>query len=305
MIVALLRLIAQGLHVALMLAAAPLLVGLVGHLRARMLGSAGPSPLQPWRRLIRLARKQPVVTENASPVFAAGVLTDFAASLAAAALVPSFALGMTTAPASDLLVLAGLLALARAALALAAMDAGTAAAGRGASRAMTRAVLAEPALLLVIFALALASGGSDLDAMATLAARGAIGFDAARGLALTALAIVATAMTRRDAALLAECSGRHLALLDWAAALRLLLVLSLAVAVFVPFGAAAAAGLPLLWPLGLLAWAAKIGVLAAALAVLETATVRLRAARVPQLLGIAVALAALAVLLLCVGQGFA
>ena len=113
--------VAFVLHVALMLAAAPVVAGLVRRLKARLIGRAGPPPWQPWREIVRLSRKQPVVAENASFVFRWAPYVVFAATLAAAALVPSFALHMTTAPIADLIVLAGLLSLGRAALALAAM----------------------------------------------------------------------------------------------------------------------------------------------------------------------------------------
>lgn len=313
MVAAMLRLVAQLLHAALMLAAAPLLLGLIRHLRARLLGHAGPPLVQPWRDLIRLARKQPVLAESASPLLGAAPFVDFAASLAAASLVPGFALGMITAPLADLLLLAGLLALAQVALALAAMDVGTATGGIGASRATALAAFAAPALFAVIFALALAAGTTNLDSLATLRNRGTIGFSAAHGLALAALIIIALAGNGSVPAdhaaarwgVRCDYSGRHLALVEWAASLRLLLMLSLIVAAFAPFGAANAAGTLLAWPVGLLAWGVKIVVLAFGLAVAETAAARLRLSRLPELLGVALALALLAVILLCVGQGFA
>ena len=121
------------LHAALLLALAPVLAGGLRTARARLLGRGGPPVLQGWHDLIRLARKQPVLADNASWLFAAVPGVCAAAVLAAALLVPSFALGMATAPLSDLLVVAGLLGLARCALALAALDVGTAFGGIGAS----------------------------------------------------------------------------------------------------------------------------------------------------------------------------
>jgi formate hydrogenlyase subunit 4 len=319
MLAALFALIAQLLHVGLMLAAAPLLTGAIRHMRARLVGRAGPSMMQPWRDLHRLARKQPVVAETASPLFTAAPAVDFAATLVAAALVPSFALGMTTAPVADLLVLAGLLALARTVLALAAMDAGTAFGGIGASRAMTIAAIAEPALLLVIFTLALVAGTTNLDAVARLSNHAAHGLHAALGLALVAAVMVALAATlrgpvdardRADAgmigpSMLLEYSGRHLALIEWAASLRLLTLLSLIVAAFAPFGAASAGGTPLVWPLGLLAWGGKVLVLAVSVSVAETVVTPLAPRRVPRFLSVAIVLGLLAVIVLCAGQGFA
>jgi formate hydrogenlyase subunit 4 len=265
-------------------------------------------------------RKQPVLAENASWVFTSAPIASFAATLAAAALIPSFALGMTTAPLADLLVIAGLLALARCALALAAMDIGTAFGGIGASRAMTFAVFAEPALLLVIFTLALLSGGTNLDVVAHLLREGSLGLRVSLGLAMVAILIVAIAengrvpvdnpathleLTMVHEAMVLEYSGRHLALIEWAAALRLLLWLTLICTIFAPFGAADAAGAPVLWLAGLLAWAGKVAPLAIALALFETGIAKMRLFRVPELLGIALLLGLLAAVFLFVSQGFA
>ena len=127
---ALLAPVALLLHAALVLAAAPVLAGALRLARARLEGRRGPPLSQGWRDLARLSRKRPVLAQDASWVFAAVPGVCATATVAAALLVPSFALGMATAPLSDLLVVAGLLALARCVLALAGLDAG-AAAGRG------------------------------------------------------------------------------------------------------------------------------------------------------------------------------
>ncbi len=124
----------QALHLVLVLAMAPLLVGLVRLVKARLMGRRGPSPLQPWRDLAKLLRKRPVLAEGASDISRAAPYVACAATLLAAMLVPGFSQGMLLAPLSDLLLLAGLLALARVALALAGMDAGTAFGGMGAAR---------------------------------------------------------------------------------------------------------------------------------------------------------------------------
>ena len=172
------------LHLALMLAAAPILLGAIRKLKARLLARTGPPIIQPWRDLARLARKQPVLAENASWLFSAAPAAAFTATLAAAALVPSFALGMTTAPLADLLVIGGLLALARVILALAGVVVGTAFGGIGSSREMMYASFAEPALVLVIFTLALLAGGTNLDAIAGLLMGGGQGLRVSLALAL-------------------------------------------------------------------------------------------------------------------------
>jgi formate hydrogenlyase subunit 4 len=204
------------------------------------------------------------------------------------------------------------LALGRATLALAAMDTGTAVGGVAASRSMTLAALAGPALLLVIFAFALLAGSTNLVAIMRALRGDAPLAHAAPVFALLAAGIVALADTGRlpadgaaPDALAREYTGRYLALLQWGAALRLLTWLTLVAALFAPFGVADARAAPPLWLLGLLAWTAKIVVLAVALAVLEVAASRMRMARMVQLLALAMLSALLAVILLCVGQGFA
>ncbi|MFL5334840.1 MAG: respiratory chain complex I subunit 1 family protein [Geminicoccaceae bacterium] len=297
------------IHAAQVVALAPLLAGLVRGIQARLTGHAGAPLLQPWRDLRRLAGKQPVIAENASPLFRAAPFASFVAVATVAALVPSFALGMATAPLADLLVIAGLLTLARCAEALAAMD--TPFGGIGASRTLTYAGLAEPGLMVVILSLGLLSGTTNLDAIAGLLRDGRIALHGALAPAFFATAAVAVAQTgcapldKRPSSELAmteamrlEYSGRDLALLEGAAALRLMLWLNLIAAVFLPFGTAMPGAGPLQWAVGLGAWAGKILVLSAALAVLGAMSASVRPSRVPQLLGIAVLLGLLATMLL-------
>jgi len=310
---------AQLVHVALMLAAAPVLVGLIRLVKARLLGRRGPPLLQPWRDLIRLLRKQPVLADNASFVFRGAPAVTLAATIGAAALVPSFALGMTLGPVSDLLVIAGLLTLGRCATALGGMDVGTAFGGIGASREMTFAVYAEPALLLVILTLALLAGTTNLDIIATLLGRGALGLRVSLGMVLVAIITVALAengripidnpathleLTMVHEAMVLEYSGRDLALVEAGTALKLLVWLSLIAAIFCPFGLARADD-PLFWVLGAVLWTVKIGVLGIALAVFETSIAKMRVFRVPEFLGIALLLGVLAAVFLYVSTGIA
>jgi formate hydrogenlyase subunit 4 len=315
----LIGLAALAMHVSLMLALAPVLVGFIRWTRARLMGRIGPSVWQPWRDLLRLARKQPVLAENASWLFRAAPATAFAATLAAAALVPGFALGMATAPLSDLLAIIGLLTFARCTLALAGLDTGTAFGGIGAARDMTYATFAEPAMLLVIFTLALLVGTTNLDAIAQMLREAAVGLRVSLGLALVAILAVAIAengripvdnpathleLTMVHEAMVLEYSARHLALIDWAAALKLLLWMTLIVAIFAPFGTADAESGLLVWLLAVPAWGLKVGVLAAVLAAFESATAKMRVFRVPEFLGVALLLGVLAAVFLFVSQGF-
>jgi len=310
--------VTQALHAALVLAAAPLLVGLVRWCKARLMGRRGASPMQPWRDLAKLLRKQPVVAESASVVTLAAPYVAVAATVVAVLLVPSFARGMLFGPMADLLVLAGLLVLARAALALAGMDAGTAFGGLGAAREMAFAAMAEPALLVVALCCAILAGSSNLDAITTAFAEGGLGLRVSLALALAGLTAVALAengripvdnpathleLTMVHEAMLLEASGRHLALWEYQAALLLMLWLTLLAALFAPLGMAPAGAGPVAWVLGLLAFAAKIGGLALALAAFECAIAKMRVFRVPEFLGAALLLGLLGALFLFVSTG--
>ena len=310
----------QALHVALMLAAAPLVVGVIRWLKARMMGRRGASPLQPLRDLEKLLRKTPVLAENASIVSEAAPYAGFAACLVAIALVPSFARGMAFAPLSDLILLAGLLAVARMALALAGMDVGTAFGGLGAAREMSFSAFAEPALLLSVLTFAILAGTTNLDLIAATFRDGALGLRVSlllAGMAMLAVAVAENAripvdnpathleLTMVHEAMLLESSGRHLALWEFQAALKLELWLALLAAVFLPFGAAPAGAGPLAWGLGLLAWLVKMAGFTLALAVFESAIAKMRVFRVPEFLGAALLLALLAAALLFVSTGLA
>ena len=315
---ALLGLISWFLHAGLILALAPWLMGLTRKLRALLQGRRGAPVMQSWRDLARLWRKESLLAESASRVSEFAPLVIFAASAAAALLVPSFALGMSSAATSDLILIAGLFGLARAATALAALDAGTWFGGIGASRESLLAFFSEPVLVLVFYTLALIAGSSNLDHIADVLRTGALGLRVSLGLALAATITVGlTAMgrlpignpsTHLEVAMLHESmtleySGRSLALIEAAAQLRFITWLGLLAAIFAPFGIAPA-GDPLDWPRGLLVFALKLVLIAGALCFFEAGFARQRVFRVPELLGIALMLALLAVLFLFVSQGY-
>jgi formate hydrogenlyase subunit 4 len=310
----------QLLHLALVLAAAPLVVGGVRWLKARMMGRIGPHPLQPWRDLLKLLRKRPVMADNASWISRAAPYLAVAAAAAALALVPSFSRAMLLAPLGDLILIAGLLALGRVALALAGMDVGTAFGGLGAAREMSFAALAEPALLLAVLTFAILAGTTGLEAIAATFQDGALGLRVSLALALIALCAVAVAenaripvdnpathleLTMVHEAMILEASGRHLALWEAASALRLTLWLALIVAVFLPFGSAPAGFAPLGWMAGIVAWVAKMALLCFVLAAFESAIAKMRVFRVPEFLGVALLLGLLGAILLFVSTRLA
>lgn len=297
------------LHTALMLGAALLVAGLRARVAARLLGRSGPPWAQPWRDLVRLIRKQPVLPDTTSRLFEALPFVCLAALATAALLVPSFTLGMATAPFSDLVVLAGLLTVDRCALALAGYETGTALGGMGASRISLVEVWAGLPVALVVLALATLAGTSNLDAIGAVLRDDAPAMRASLVLAGIASAIVALVVpgagrrallaSSQDAAVL-DYSGRYLAVVTYAGHLRVLVWFSLVAALFMPFGLAPGGMGPLAWGVGLGAWAVKIGALGLGAAVLDVAAGPPSAVR---WLGGAAVLAAVAVVVLFVTRG--
>ena len=298
-------LVAQLLHIALMAAAAPTLIGLHRWMEARLAGRTGASPLQPWRDLVRLLRKQTILAESASNVTIDAPAACAAATVAAVSLVPSFTLGMTLAPFADLLLISGLLMAARASLALAAMDAGTATGGMAASRTMLLGCLTEPALLLVLLVLALLAGSLDLDVVAAMQMENSADWRIGVGLALAATLLVALIdATRREEAA-RDLGGRDLALIEAADALRLLVWFNLIGAMFLPFGMARSHAGPVAWAAGIITWLARTLLLAAALALLHAGLGRIALRRAARVLGVAVLLGLLAAVFLLADMGTA
>jgi formate hydrogenlyase subunit 4 len=307
----------QGVQMALVLALAPLLTGFVRKVKARLLRRRGPSVIQPYRDLARLLRKEAVVAENASWLFRVTPYLVFAATWVAAALIPTFAAGLTFSWAADLIAIVALLGSARFFLALAGMDVGTSFGGIGSSREMMIAALAEPAMLLIVFSLALVAGATQLSTVAAFMASPEVGLRASLGIALIALIIVAIAenarvpvdnpathleLTMVHEAMILEYSGRHLAMIEFAAALKLLLYMSLIACLFAPWGlASAGAGLGG-WAIGIGTYMVKLVVGGFLLALFETAVAKMRVFRVPDFLGAALMLALLGTLLLFVSR---
>ena len=290
----LIGLVAQVLHIALVGIAAPTLVGVQRWMQARLTGRVGVSPLQPWRELARLFRKQTVVAESASDVTRIAPLVYATATVIAACLVPSFTLGMTFAPFADLLAIVGLLAVARGSLALVALDAGTAVGGQAASRTLLLFCLATPALLLVVFVLALRAGSLNVDLIAATQIERGADWRFGIGIALGALVLVALVDTLRREALVEELSGPDFALIEAADALRLLVWFNLIGAMFVPIGMAPSGAGLLVWVVGVPAWLCRTLLFAIAQAVLRTAVGTIRLLRAAQILGIAVLLGLIA-----------
>jgi formate hydrogenlyase subunit 4 len=305
----------QGTEMLVVLLLAPLLTGFVRKVKARLVRRQGPPLIQPYRDLLRLLRKEVVLADNASWLFRIVPYVVFATIWVAAALVPTFATGLLFSWSADLIAIIALIATARFALALAGMDVGTSFGGIGSSREVMIASVAEPAMIMIVFTLALLAGSTQLSTIAGFMASGDVGLNVSLALALIALLIVALAensrvpvdnpathleLTMVHEAMVLEYSGRHLAVIELAAALKLLLYLSLIACVFVPWGLAAPGSGLGDHLLGAAAYLAKLAVGGALLALFETAIAKMRVFRVPQLLGAGLMLGLLGTLLLFV-----
>jgi len=311
-------LLVQFGQMALVLLVAPLLIGWIRKVKARLQRRRGPPLLQPYRDLYRLIGKEAVIAENASWLFRTAPYLIFAFTWVGAALVPTFATGLLFSWTGDLIVIISLLGAARFLLALAGMDIGTSFGGIGASREVMIASLAEPAMLMVVLTLALTAGSTQLSTIADVMASPVMGLRVSLALALAAFLIVAIAengripvdnpathleLTMVHEAMVLEYSGRHLAMVELAASLKLLLSLSAIACIFVPIGLLRGSGGLDGYAIGLVAYAAKLAVAGALLGTFELAIAKMRVFRVPSLLGGALMLGLLATLLLYVARG--
>ena len=308
----------QGLQMVLVLLLAPLLTGFVRKVKARLVRRQGPPVIQPWRDLVRLTRKEVVLADNASWLFRATPYLIFATTWVAAALVPTFATGLTFSWSADLIAIIALLGSARFFLALAGMDIGTSFGGIGSSREVMIASLAEPAMIMIVFTLALVAGSTQLSTIAAVFDSG-VGLRVSLGLALIALVMVAIAengrvpidnpathleLTMVHETTVLEYSGRHLALIELASTLNLLLYLSLIACLFAPLSLASADTGDRALLAGLAGWLIKLAGLGALLALFETSIAKMRVFRVPIFLGASLMLGLLGTLFLFVTKSF-
>jgi len=303
--------LSQLLQLAIALFLAPLLLGWVNQCRAWLQNKSAPSLLLPYRTIRKLFHKDAVVAENASPIFRITPYIVFSAMALAAAIVPSLATDLPFAVAADAIALVGLFALARVFIALAAMDLGTAFGSMGARREMFVGFLAEPALLMVLFTASLISGSTLLPTIVETLAHREIAIYPSLAFAAVAFTMVSLAenaripvdnpathleLTMIHEAMLLEYSARHLALIEWAAALKLFNYWCIGLALFFPYGIAGASDD---WLAILVATPVLIGKLAIGgffLALIETLSAKMRIFRAPEFLGTAFLLAVLGML---------
>lgn len=300
----------QLFALALALALAPLLSGWVGMCRAWLQSRRAPPLLQPYYVLRKLFHKDVVLADGASALFRVAPFVVFGCMVLACAIVPSLSTDLPLAPAADALALVGVFGLARVFISLAAMDVGTSFGSLGGRREMLIGFLAEPALLMVIFTVAMIANSTSVTIIVeTLAHREFLIYPslAFAGIAFTFVSLAENArvpvdnpathleLTMIHEAMILEYSGRHLALIEWAASLKLYTYSCLGLALFFPWGIAErdnilalAAAIPLLL--------VKLAIGGALLALIETINAKMRIFRAPEFLGTAFLLAVLGLL---------
>lgn len=305
------RALAVAAQMALVLFLSPLITGFSRTLKARLQTRRGPSLFQPYRDLYKLLRKGMVIPDTASWIFAATPYVLFVTTLLAGLLVPAVSAQAPLSLFGGVLAVVYLLALGRFFLALSGLDAGSSFGGLGSSREMTISAIAEPALMLAVFTVALGAGSTNLGAVAQAALGQSWRFLAPQQmLAFAALFIVLIAETGRipvdnpathleltmiHEAMILEYSGSYLALIEWSAAMKQLVLMMLLVNVFFPFGLSAS------WAqtgtlLSLVLFSVKLLLLAAVVVLVETTNAKMRLFRVPDLLAVAFVLSAMALI---------
>ncbi|MDX8411110.1 MAG: NADH-quinone oxidoreductase subunit H [Mariprofundaceae bacterium] len=300
----------QIIQALLLVLLAPLAAGFTSTCKARLQNRRGAGVLQPWRNLRKLFSKEVVMAEHASWVFRVAPYVVFTATVIAASVVPALLVDTPLSLTADVIALVALLALARFFLALAGMDIGTAFGGMGASREMTFSALAEPAMLMSIFVLSLNAHSTNLTTMISHTIDTPLMLQPSVAFALVAMLMIALAengripidnptthleLTMIHEAMLLEYSGRHLALMEWASMVKLMLFATLITDLFMPWGIAIHADLAGVG-IALVLWIAKLAGLFIALAVAETGLAKLRLFEVPEYLSGAFVIAFLGLL---------
>jgi formate hydrogenlyase subunit 4 len=303
-------LLSQFLEIVIAVALAPLLTGWVNQWRAWLQNRSAPSLWQPYRVLHKLFNKESVLADHASRLFRSAPYIVFGCMVLASAIIPTLSTDLPLAPAADAIALVGLFALARVFISLAAMDIGTAFGTMGARREMMIGFLAEPALLMVLFSASLISQSTSLTTIvATLGHRQLAIYPglALAGVAFTMVSLAENArvpvdnpathleLTMIHEALILEYSGRHLALLEWAASLKLFAYSCIGLALFFPWGVAQAQA-PLQMLLALPVLVGKLAIGGFVLAAFETVNAKMRIFRAPEFLATAFLLAVIGML---------
>jgi len=300
----------EMLQVLILLAAAPAFVGWVRVLKCWSQSRSSAGIFQPYRDIRKLLSKDVVLAENASWIFRFTPYLVFGTAVLAGGIIPILSVDLPLAATADVIVIVALFAIARFFTALAGMDIGTAFGGMGSSREMTIASLAEPAMLMAIFTMSLASKSTSLSHMAQVIMSGQSVLRPSIAFALLAFILIALAETGRipvdnpathleltmiHEAMILEYSGRHLALIEWASMMKLFLFVMLGIAAFVPWGIAATGDLAAV-PVAFVFMILKLGVAGIVLVLIETGLAKMRLFRLTEFLGSAFLLATLGML---------
>jgi formate hydrogenlyase subunit 4 len=296
------QLLINLLQALLLVLIAPLVRGLIGKIKARLQNRVGASVLQPYYDVYKMFQKESVVSDTCSWIFLAAPYCSFAAYVTAALFLPVLTTSAAGGFLGDAIVFIYLFGLARFVTALAALDAGSSFGGMGSSREMSLSTLAEPALMLTIFALAALTNTTHISGMvASFASLGLQVVSPVYPLALIAISIITLVeagripvdnptthleLTMIHEAMILEYSGKELALIEWGSAIKLTLLLTLIANIFFPLGIAVDNSAQAVVT-GLAAFVLKIGALAVSIAVIETSLAKMRLFRVPHLLSVA------------------
>ena len=298
------------LQIAVLLVAAPLFVGWVKMVKCWFQGRSAPSLSQPYRDIRKLLVKDVTLAENASWIFRFTPYLVFGVSVMAGGIIPILSMDLPLSATADVIALVALFAIARFFTALAGMDIGTAFGGMGSSREMTIASLAEPAMLMAVFAVSLVSKSTSLSQMASVISQGHSLLRPSLVFAFLAFVLIALAETGRvpvdnpathleltmiHEAMILEYSGRHLALMEWASMMKLFLFTTLGIASFFPWGIAKTDDLISVL-FALLFLIMKLGIVGVGLVLIETGLAKMRIFRITEFLGSAFLFATLGML---------
>ena len=293
------------LQTLIFVALAPLFIGWVKRIKCYLQNRTPSSWLQPYRDLRRLFAKEVVLAHSASIIFRITPYIVFAAAVITASVIPFISIQASIGTVADAIVLVGLFALGRFFLALAGMDIGTSFGGMGSSREMTVAALAEPAMLMVLFTLAMVANSTNLTTIVTYTLEQPLVLRPSMLFALVALIMVAIAETGRipvdnpathleltmiHEAIILEYTGRHLGLMEYAAQIKLMIFTVLIANLFFPWGIARVDA-PISLLTAILVIAAKMGLFGILLATGESLVAKMRIFRIPTFLAVAFTIA--------------
>jgi len=302
--------ITEMLQVLIILAVSPAFVGWVRMLKCWLQGRTSAGLLQPYRDIMKLFAKDVFLAENASWIFRFTPYLVFGTATLAGGIVPMLSVDLPLSASADVIVLVALFAIARFFTALAGMDIGTAFGGMGSSREMTIASLAEPAMLMAIFTISLAAKSTSLSQIVQVIYSGQSMLRPSLAFAFLAFVLISLAETGRipvdnpathleltmiHEAMILEYSGRHLALIEWAGMMKLMLFMALGAALFFPWGIGATDN-PGDVALAFLFLLLKLALSGAVLVLIETGLAKMRLFRLTEFLGSAFLMATLGML---------